>query len=141
MAILAKRRDEQERAGRGTTPEAAPTKRVGSEAPIGSVTAGPSAGKSVADFTKTQQGSPGSVFKRQLGTADIKGITGLAEKPLEREAGEELRRVAGEGIQYKSERAKQLAEAPQFQFQTKDGDKTVDNTQKIMEQILAGGTD
>lgn len=141
MAILARKRDEQERGGMGATPEAAPTKRVGSEAPIGSVTAGPSAGKSVAEFTQTQQGSPGSVFKRQLEGADIKGITSLAERPLAREAGQELGRVAGEGIEYKTKRAQQLAEQPQFAFDVKEGDKTVDNTQKIIEQIMAGGKD
>lgn len=131
MAILQKRKDEQ---GRGA-PESTPTRRVGSEAPIGSVTAGPSAGKSAAEFTQTQQGSPGSVFKRQLEGADIKGITSLAERPLAREAGQELGRVASEGVQYKKKRAEELGKEAQFDFSKPA------NTQDIINKVLANSGD
>lgn len=118
-------------------PEATPTKRVGTEAPVGAVTAGPAAGKTAGEFTQTTRTSPGSVFKRQLEGADIAGISKLAEQPLYREAGQESARIAREGIGYKEQAAKTLSEQPQFQF--KEGDK--DLTSDIVKRIGAGGED
>lgn len=66
MAFLGKPRDDNQygRLMGMIAPETTPAKRIGTEAPTGSVTAGPSAGKSVAEFTQTQRTSPGSVFAR-----------------------------------------------------------------------------
>lgn len=123
-----------------TQPEATPTKRVGTEAPIGAVTAGPAAGKTAGEFTQTTRTSPGSVFKRQLEGADIAGISKLAEQPLYREAGQESARIAREGIGYKEQAAKTLAEQPQFQFQMKDKEgKPIDQTADIVNRIAGGG--
>jgi hypothetical protein len=113
-----------------TQPEAAPTKRVGTEAPIGAATGGPSAGKSAAEFTKAQQSSPGSVFKRQLAGADISGITRLTEQPLLREAGQEALRVAGEGTEYKRRQSEERKNLPQFQ----------DFSTETIGKITGGGT-
>ena len=116
MAILARPKDQQQydRLVGMTQPSATPSKRIGTDAPTGSIAAGPAAGKSAAEFTQTTKASPGSVFARQLGGANIEGITSLAEKPLGREAGAEALRVASEGLQYKTEQDKKLAEQPQF---------------------------
>ena len=116
MATLGRKRDDEQysRLLGMAQPEATPTKRVGTEAPIGAMTTGPSAGKSAADFTKVSAASPGSVFQRQLGSADIGGVTRLAEQPLLREAGQESLRVAKEGQQYREAQAAERAKAPQF---------------------------
>lgn len=116
MATVVRPKDQQqyERLIGMTQPSATPSKRIGTDAPTGSVAAGPAAGKSAAEFTQSTKSSPGSVFARQLGGANIEGITSLAEKPLGREAGAEALRVAGEGLTYKTEQDKKLAEQPQF---------------------------
>lgn len=122
MATLGRKRDDAQysKLTAMTQPEATPTKRIGSEAPIGAATAGPAAGKSAAEFTQTTKGSPGSVFKRQLGGADISGITRLAEQPLLREFGEEAGRLAREGIQYKQQVGERLSKEPQYKEVTSD---------------------
>ena len=147
MAILARPKDQQQydRLVGMTQPSATPSKRIGTDAPTGSIAAGPAAGKSAAEFTQTTKASPGSVFARQLGGADISGITSLAEKPLAREAGQEAMRVAGEGLQYKQTQQENLAKQPQFQFtgKVKEGDKEVDKdfTSDIIGKVAAGGED
>ena len=147
MAILARPKDQQQydRLVGMTQPSATPSKRIGTDAPTGSIAAGPAAGKSAAEFTQTTKASPGSVFARQLGGADISGITSLAEKPLAREAGQEAMRVAGEGLQYKQTQQENLAKQPQFQFtgKAKEGDKEVDKdfTSDIIGKVAAGGED
>jgi hypothetical protein len=124
-------------------PEATPTKRVGTDAPIGAAAGGPSAGKSAAEFTKAQQSSPGSVFKRQLAGANISGITSLAEQPLKREAGQEALRVKGEGQQYLRTQEEALSKQPQFKFTdtVKENDQDVqkDYTKDIVNKIAGGG--
>jgi hypothetical protein len=100
-------------------PSATPTRRVGAETPTGSAAAGPKGGQTPEEFTATTQASPGSVFKRQIEGAKrsgIGGITALAEKPLGREFGAELSRVAQEGIEYKNQGEEQRKEEPQFDF-------------------------
>jgi hypothetical protein len=147
MAFLGKPKSEEQygRLMGMITPEATPSKRIGTEAPTGSVAAGPAAGKSAAEFTQTTKASPGSVFSRQLGGANIEGITSLAEKPLGREAGQEAMRVAGEGLQYKQTQQENLAKQPQFQFAGKvqEGGKEVDKdfTSDIIGKVAAGGED
>lgn len=147
MAIALKPKDQQQydRLVGITQPSATPSKRIGTEAPTGSVAAGPAAGKSAAEFTQTTKASPGSVFSRQLGGANIEGITSLAEKPLGREAGQEAMRVAGEGLQYKQTQQENLAKQPQFQFAGKvqEGGKEVDKdfTSDIIGKVAAGGED
>ena len=147
MAFLGKPKSEEQygRLMGMITPEATPSKRIGTEAPTGSVSAGPAAGKSAAEFTQTTKSSPGSVFSRQLGGANIEGITSLAEKPLGREAGQEAMRVAGEGLQYKQTQQENLAKQPQFQFAGKvqEGGKEVDKdfTSDIIGKVAAGGED
>jgi hypothetical protein len=147
MAFLGKPKSEEQygRLMGMITPEATPSKRIGTEAPTGSVAAGPAAGKSAAEFTQTTKSSPGSVFSRQLGGANIEGITSLAEKPLGREAGQEAMRVAGEGLQYKQTQQENLAKQPQFQFAGKvqEGGKEVDKdfTSDIIGKVAAGGED
>ena len=147
MAIELKPKDQKqyERLVGMTQPSATPSKRIGTDAPTGSIAAGPAAGKSAAEFTQTTKASPGSVFARQLGGADISGITSLAEKPLGREAGQEALRIAGEGLQYKQTEKEKLARQPQFQFtgKVKEGDKEVDKdfTSDIIGKVAAGGED
>lgn len=147
MAILARPKDQQQydRLVGMTQPSATPSKRIGTDAPTGSIAAGPAAGKSAAEFTQTTKASPGSVFARQLGGANIEGITSLAEKPLGREAGQEALRIAGEGLQYKQTEKEKLARQPQFQFtgKVKQGDKEVDKdfTSDIIGKVAAGGED
>lgn len=142
MAFLGKPRDETTygRLLGMIQPEATPTKRVGTETPTGATMAGPAAGKTAQEFTQSTKTSPGTIFGRQLAGADIRGITSLAEQPLYREAGEESRRVAQEGIGYKQSTAKQLAEQPQFEFQAKDKEgKPIDQTADIVNRIAGGG--
>ena len=117
MAFLGKPKDEQQygRLMGMIAPEATPSKRIGTEAPVGSVAAGPKAGQAASEFTKAGQ-APGAAFGRQLKGADIGGITRLAEQPLLREAGQEATRVAQEGIGYKAGQQKYLSEQPQFKF-------------------------
>ena len=98
-------------------PEATPTKRTGTEAPVGSQQAGTKGGQTAEQFTKTQ-GSPGGAFKRQLAGADIGAITRVAEQPLLREAGEEARRVASEGAEYRSRQSEERKKIPQVSFET-----------------------
>jgi hypothetical protein len=147
MAFLGKPKSEEQygRLMGMITPEATPSKRIGTEAPTGSVAAGPAAGKSAAEFTQTTKSSPGSVFSRQLGGANIEGITSLAEKPLGREAGAEAARIASEGLQYKQTQQENLAKQPQFQFAGKvqEGGKEVDKdfTSDIIGKVAAGGED
>ena len=76
MAIELKPKDQKQydRLVGMTQPSATPSKRIGTDAPTGSIAAGPAAGKSAAEFTQTTKASPGSVFARQLGGADISGI-------------------------------------------------------------------
>ena len=140
MAIVTKKR-EDDTYGRllGMTgqPSATPTRRVGAETPTGSAAAGPKGGQTPEEFTSTTQASPGSVFKRQLEGAKrsgIGGITALAEKPLQREFGQEVARLGQEGIAYKKAGAKAREEEPQFQYKAGDKDLTQDIVGK-----LAGG--
>lgn len=134
MAYLGKPRDEAQygKLMGMIAPEATPTKRVGTEAPIGAAAGGPSQGKAPADFTKSTASSPGSVFSRQLAGANIGGITKLAEQPLLREAGSESLRVAGEGLGYKAAQSKARSEVPQFQYSAEDDAATG----KVVEDIL-----
>lgn len=147
MAFVSKPREEQpfNRLTSMMQPSAQPTKRVGTEAPMGAAAGGPSAGKAPADFTKSAQTSPGGVFKRQLEGADIGGITKLAEQPLIREAGQEALRVKGEADQYRQFIKDFIGKQPQFKFTekvTEDG-KEVDKdvTADIVKNISAGGED
>jgi len=117
-------------------PEATPTKRVGTEAPVGSVAAGPRAGQAPGEFTKAGP-APGGAFKRQLEGANIGGITRLAEQPLLREAGQEATRVAQEGIGYKTGQQKYRAEQPQFKF----GEKETPDVVKRLAEGDAGATE
>jgi hypothetical protein len=116
MAIALKPKDQQQydRLVGMTQPSATPSKRIGTEAPTGSIAAGPAAGKSAAEFTQTTKSSPGSVFARQMENANIEGITSLAEKPLIREAGAEGARVIGEGVGFKTDEEKKLEKEPQM---------------------------
>jgi hypothetical protein len=116
MAILARPKDNEDyaRLVGMTQPSATPSKRIGTEAPVGSVAAGPAAGKSASEFTQSTKSSPGNVFARQLSGANIEGITSLAEKPLGREAAAEALRVAGEGTTYKTDQETNLSKQPQF---------------------------
>lgn len=133
MAFVGKPRDEQaySRLTAMTQPEAAPSKRIGTEAPVGSVTAGPSAGKSAAEFTKSTQGSPGGIFSRQLAGANISGITSLAEQPLKREAGQEAARVGQEAMQYRKGQEQERAGMAQFK----------DFADETIGKIAGGGQD
>ena len=117
-------------------PEATPSKRVGTEAPVGSVAAGPKAGQAASEFTKAGQ-APGAAFGRQLKGADIGGITRLAEQPLLREAGQEATRVAQEGIGYKAGQQKYLSEQPQLKF----GEKETPDLVKKLGEGEAGATE
>lgn len=131
MAFLGKPKD-QEQYGRlmgMIAPEATPAKRIGTEAPTGSVAAGPAAGKSAAEFTQTTKASPGSVFSRQLQGANIQGITGLAEKPLTREAEQVSGHMKEAASQYGQAREAELKEQPQFDFSKSD----------LANKIAAGG--
>jgi hypothetical protein len=110
-------------------PEATPSKRVGTEAPTGSVAAGPRAGQTAEQFTKAGS-APGAAFSRQLKGANIGGITALAEQPLLREAGQEATRVAQEGIGYKTGQQQYREKQPQFKFGEKE---TPDVLKKIAE--------
>ena len=101
-------------------PEATPTKRTGTEAPVGSQQAGTKGGQTAEQFTKTQ-GSPGGAFKRQLAGADIGAITRVAEQPLLREAGEEARRVASEAAKYRREQEQARSGLAQYDV-TKGGE-------------------
>jgi hypothetical protein len=116
MAIALKPKDQQQydRLVGMTQPSATPSKRIGTEAPTGSVAAGPAAGKSAAEFTQTTKSSPGSVFARQMENANIEGITSLAEKPLIREAGAEGARVIGEGVEFETGEKNKLKNEPQM---------------------------
>lgn len=144
MAFLGKSKDEQQygRLMGMIQPEASPTKRVGTEAPIGGVTAGPKAGQTAAEFTKAA-GGPGAAFQRQLKGADISGITKVAEQPLLREAGQEAARVAGEAKTYQETQANKIQQAPQYsadELQTaigKLGAGDVGETEKA-QKILGG---
>lgn len=136
MAFIGKQKD-QNQYGKlmgMIAPEATPTKRIGAEAPTGATTAGPTAGKKAAEFTQTAAGSPGSVFKRQLGGADIGGITRLAEQPLLREFGQEAGRLAQEGVKYKQTAKEQLGKLPQFTAKTPE-------EQMALANRLAAGQD
>lgn len=121
MAFVGKPRNEEQygRLMGMIQPETTPSKRIGTEAPIGSVAAGPRAGQTAEEFTKAGQ-APGAVFQKQLTGANIGGITRLAEQPLLREAGQEATRVAQEGIGYKTGQQKYLSEQPQFKFGEKE---------------------
>lgn len=94
-------------------PETTPSKRIGTEAPIGSVAAGPRGGQAPGEFTKAGP-APGAAFKRQLEGANISGITSLAEKPLVREAGQEAIRVGLEGKSFQETEAENLKNQPQM---------------------------
>lgn len=117
-------------------PEATPSKRVGTEAPVGSVAAGPKAGQAASEFTKAGQ-APGAAFGRQLKGANIGGITRLAEQPLLRESGQEATRVAQEGIGYKTGQKQSLAQQPQFTF----GEKETPDIVKKLGEGEAGATE
>ena len=142
MAIVTKKREDDTYGrllGMAGQPSATPTRRVGAETPTGSAAAGPKGGQTPEEFTSTTQASPGSVFKRQLEGAKrggIGGITALAEKPLQREFGQEIARLGQEGIAYKKASAKAREEEPQFQFKAGDKDLTKDIVGK-----LAGGNE
>jgi len=116
MAFVGKQREDQNytRLANLTQPQATPTKRVGTEAPVGGTTAGPKAGQAPQEFTKSNTASPGGVFKRQLEGANIGGITSLAKNPLLREAGQESTRIAQEGINYNNIVGGVLSGASQF---------------------------
>ena len=115
MAFVGKPRDEEQygRLMGMIAPEATPSKRVGTEAPTGAPSVGPSANKGAEEFTKAGA-APGAAFQRQLQGANIGGITKLAEQPLLREAGQEATRVAQEGLGYKTAEAEKLKSEPQF---------------------------
>lgn len=145
MAFVAKPKEDYSRLTSMMAPSATPTKRVGTEAPIGAAAGGPAAGKKPEDFTKVTTASPGSVFNRQLEGADIRGITNLAEQPLKREAGQEALRVKGEADEYRKFIKDFIAKQPQFKFkemQTVDGKEVEkDVTADIVKNIGAGGED
>lgn len=134
MAFVGKPRDEQNygRLMGMIQPEATPTKRVGTETPIGSTMAGSKGGQTPAEFTKAGGVSPGGVFQRQLQGADISGITNLAQRPLLKEAGQEAARVAGEAKTYQETQAEKLKKQPQFQFGTPE------QTSDIVNKLAAG---
>ena len=111
------------------SPEATPSKRIGTDAPIGSFSAGPAAGKSAAEFTQTSKASPGSIFARQLQGADISGISALAEKPLIREGEQVSGQMKEAASQYGQARDAELKEQPQFDFSKSD----------LADKIAAGG--
>ena len=140
MAIVTKKREDDTYGrllGMAGQPSATPTRRVGAETPTGSAAAGPKGGQTPEEFTSTTEASPGSVFKRQLEGAKrggIGGITALAERPLQREFGQEIARLGQEGIAYKQAGAKAREEEPQFQY--KAGDK--DLTQDIVGKLASG---
>jgi hypothetical protein len=140
MAIVTKKREDDtygKLLGMAGQPSATPTRRVGADTPIGSAAAGPKGGQTAEEFTSTTQASPGSVFKRQLEGAKrsgIGGITALAERPLQREFGQEVARLGQEGIAYKKASAKAREEEPQFQY--KEGEK--DLTQDIVGKLASG---
>jgi hypothetical protein len=131
MAFLGKPKD-QEQYGRlmgMISPEATPSKRIGTEAPTGAAAAGPAAGKSAAEFTQTSKASPGSIFARQLQGADISGISALAEKPLIREGEQVSGQMKEAASQYGQARDAELKEQPQFDFSKSD----------LADKIAAGG--
>ncbi len=134
MAFVGKPRNEEQygRLMGMIQPETTPSKRVGTDAPVGSVAAGPKAGQTAEEFTKAGA-APGGAFKRQLEGANIGGITRLAEQPLLREAGQEATRVAQEGIGYKTGQEKYLSEQPQFQFGEKE-------TPDVIKRLAEGDT-
>jgi hypothetical protein len=140
MAIVTKKREDDTYSkllGMAGQPSATPTRRVGADTPIGSAAAGPKGGQTAEEFTSTTQASPGSVFKRQVEGAKrsgIGGITALAERPLQREFGQEIARLGQEGIAYKKASAKAREEEPQFQY--KEGDK--DLTKDIVDKLASG---
>ncbi len=140
MAIVTKKREDDTYGrllGMAGQPSAMPTRRVGEETPTGSAAGGPKGGQRAEDFTATTKASPGSVFKRQLQGAKrsgIGGITALAERPLQREFGQEIARLGQEGIAYKKASAKAREEEPQFQY--KAGEK--DLTQDIVGKLASG---
>lgn len=145
MAFVAKPKEDYSRLTSMMGPSATPTKRVGTEAPMGAAAGGPSAGKKPEDFTKVTAASPGSVFNRQLEGADIRGITNLAEQPLKREADQEALRVKGEADEYRKFMKDFIAKQPQFKFkemQTVDGKEVEkDVTADIVKNISEGGED
>ena len=142
MAIVTKKKEDDtygKLLGMTGQPSATPTRRVGAETPTGSAAAGPKGGQTPEEFTATTQASPGSVFKRQIEGAKrsgIGGITSLAERPLQREFGQEVARLGQEGIAYKQAGAKAREEEPQFQYKAGDKDLTQDIVGK-----LAGGNE
>lgn len=143
MAIVQKQRDEEQygRLMGMMAPQAAPTKRVGTDAPIGAAAGGQSAGKGPQEFTQVTAASPGSVFKRQAEGANIAGIRGLAEKPLAREAAAEAGRVVQEGLAYKQQQAEERKKQPQFADFTKaitDIGKGDAGATKTAQEILQG---
>ena len=133
MAFVGKQKDETQygKLMGMIQPEATPSKRIGTETPVGATTAGPSAGKSAEEFTKSTQGSPGSVFNRQLAGANISGITSLAEQPLKREAGQEAARVGQEALGYRKRQEETRAGLPQFK----------DFSSETVGKIAGGGQD
>lgn len=145
MAVALKPRSEEQygRLMGMIAPEATPSKRVGTEAPTGAPSVGPSANKAPEDFTKAGA-APGAAFQRQLQGANIGGITKLAEQPLLREAGQEGIRVGQEALAYKKAQQENLAKQPQFKFGEEveeAGGKKVqkDYTQDIINKVALGG--
>lgn len=137
MATLGRRRDDQQygRLIDAMSPTATPTKRIGSES------ANAAASTGAPDFTKSTASSPGNIFQRQLGTAEIGGVTRLAEQPLLREAGGEALRVAGEAADYRKRMGEQRASQPQFEFKGQKEGQEIDYTPDIVNRISGGGED
>ena len=128
MAYTPKRQDQYQKLAGMVAPQgaAAPTKRVGTEAPVGAA----DKSKPVEQFTQSAQQSPGSVFKRQLAGADISGISDLAAQPLRREAAAETERIKRETEDYRRREEEERKKIPQFDYSNPD---------QVISGILAGG--
>lgn len=127
MAILARPKDNEDyaRLVGMTQPSATPSKRIGTEAPVGSVAAGSKANQAPESFTKTNATSPGNVFRRQIEGADISGITNLARQPLTRQAANESNRVMSAGNTYNNVVGGVIAGSPSFNDSNAAVDKIV----------------
>lgn len=150
MAYTPRKQDQYQRLVGMTAPQgaAAPTKRVGTEAPVGAA----DKSKPVEQFTQSAQQSPGGVFKRQLAGADISGISDLAAQPLRREAAAETERIRQEAEDYRRRQAEERGKLAQFDYSEPNrteptstmgkfisrGPK-ISKTDQLMNAIMAGG--
>jgi hypothetical protein len=143
MAILARPKDQQQydRLVGMTQPSATPSKRIGTEVPVGAMSAGTKANQTPESFTKTNATSPGNVFKRQVEGADISGITNLARQPLVRQAADETARIGREGSTYDNVLSGVMSGADQFSDPTaavknvmSGDDKTLTTAANIFER-------